>query len=107
MRHSEQQVTPGWMTAAACADPDRGSAWVRTRVFFPPTSNSAHPSASDPAVWDRAKAVCATCPVRSECLDHAIEHGEPDSVWGGLDPVERQVEFRRRRRRASRKKVSA
>lgn len=102
-----EKVTPEWMSVAVCADPDLGSAWVRTRVFFPPASNSSYPERSDPEVWERAKALCGTCPVRSECLDHAIEHGEKDSVWGGLDPAERQVETRRRRRRLSRKKVSA
>lgn len=101
---SDLKVTPEWMASAVCADPDLGSSWVRARVFFPPSSNSAAPASSDPGVWVRAKAVYASCPVRVECLDHAIEHGETDSVWGGLDPAERKIESRRRRRRLSTKK---
>lgn len=36
-----------------------------------------------------AKAVCARCPVRAECLAHALFYEEPESVWGGLNPAER------------------
>jgi WhiB family transcriptional regulator, redox-sensing transcriptional regulator len=31
----------------------------------------------------RAKAFCAECPVRQECLDGAIARREPWGVWGG------------------------
>lgn len=37
-----------------------------------------------------AKAVCAGCPVRRECLDHALQTQEPYGVWGGLTEDERQ-----------------
>lgn len=30
-----------------------------------------------------AKSLCATCPVRSQCLDAAISRAEPCGVWGG------------------------
>lgn len=46
----------------------------------------------------RAKAVCRGCPVRAECLDWALEHGETEhGVWGALTPHERRNEQRRRR----------
>ncbi len=45
---------------------------------------------------EAAKAVCAPCPVRLECLDHAIAEGERFGVWGGLSVRERWVEVRRR-----------
>lgn len=32
---------------------------------------------------NRAKAMCAECPISSECLDNAIERAEPWGVWGG------------------------
>lgn len=99
----DEKVTPEWMRSAACADRDLGSPWMRARVFYPPASNSAKPTESDPKVWDRAKSLCATCPVRTPCLDHAIGHGETDGVWGGLDPAERRLEARRVRRRSTRK----
>jgi len=38
----------------------------------------------------RAKAVCAQCPVRSECLEWALETAQPHGVWGGLDEQERE-----------------
>lgn len=37
----------------------------------------------------RAKRVCAICPVRTACLDHALRTREPDGVWGGLTEPER------------------
>ncbi len=38
----------------------------------------------------RAKAVCAQCPVRMECLEWAIDTRQPHGVWGGLDEHERE-----------------
>jgi WhiB family transcriptional regulator, redox-sensing transcriptional regulator len=38
---------------------------------------------------EKAKAVCADCPVRRDCLEWAIETDQPHGVWGGLDEVER------------------
>lgn len=46
------------------------------------------PERGEPA--DRAKALCARCPVRQECLDFAIERGERFGVWGGLSERERR-----------------
>ena len=45
----------------------------------------------DPDLWfadtqaglDAAKRLCATCPIRLECLDAAVARGEPWGVWGG------------------------
>lgn len=45
----------------------------------------------DPEIWfadtplgvEDAKALCRTCPVRSSCLDGALERREPWGVWGG------------------------
>jgi len=33
--------------------------------------------------------VCRSCPVRVDCLLHAINEGEEWGVWGGLDERER------------------
>lgn len=38
---------------------------------------------------DRAKAVCATCPVIEQCREHALAVQEPYGVWGGLTEAER------------------
>lgn len=64
---------PAWMRRAACrgCDPD---------LFHPEHGDKSNP----------AKAVCATCPVQAECLDHAIRNGEVHGVWGGTNARERR-----------------
>ena len=47
------------------------------------------------AVW--AKGICAGCPVRRPCLDHAVRHREI-GIWAGTTEAERK-DMRRRRRR--------
>jgi hypothetical protein len=42
------------------------------------------------------KTICAACPVRYDCALSALERGEPNGIWGGLDRGERKklaVEF--------------
>ena len=46
--------------------------------------------------YEQARAVCRLCPVRDECLDHALAHGEAFGMWGGMTPRERSNERRRR-----------
>lgn len=36
-----------------------------------------------PADLEAAKALCADCPLRVECLDGALARREPWGVWGG------------------------
>jgi WhiB family redox-sensing transcriptional regulator len=50
---------------------------------------------------DRAKSVCARCPVRPECLEWALVTCQDAGVWGGLDAEERRT-IRRERRKAGR-----
>jgi len=35
------------------------------------------------------KANCAQCPVRRECLEYAVTHGEIHGIWGGMTETER------------------
>jgi len=45
----------------------------------------------DPDLWfaetptdlERAKTLCASCPIRRQCLTAALERAEPWGVWGG------------------------
>ena len=37
-----------------------------------------------------AKAICADCPVREQCLDHAMRAPEQYGIWGGKTPRERR-----------------
>lgn len=64
--------TLSWYEEAACLGQP-------SEVFFP-----VH-AADD---W-RAKQVCAGCPVRRECLQHALSKPEDFGVWGGLNEAER------------------
>jgi WhiB family redox-sensing transcriptional regulator len=67
-----------WRFHARCADQDPD-------LFFPVGS-------SGPALRQtlRAKAICAQCPVRAECLEWALDTAQPHGVWGGLDEQERE-----------------
>lgn len=71
-----------WLSLAACASAD-------PEIFF----------SADTATKNRAKLVCADCPVRQECLKHAITKPERFGIWGGLDEAERRVVARRLRDR--------
>jgi WhiB family transcriptional regulator, redox-sensing transcriptional regulator len=44
-----------------------------------------------------AKAVCAGCEVREECLDYALETGQKFGIWGGTSERERRALRRMRR----------
>ena len=39
--------------------------------------------ADSPADLERAKALCADCPIRRPCLAAALDRAEPWGVWGG------------------------
>lgn len=39
--------------------------------------------AESPAQLEQAKALCAPCPVKAECLAGALSREEPWGVWGG------------------------
>jgi WhiB family redox-sensing transcriptional regulator len=39
--------------------------------------------AETPDGLERAKVLCARCPVRRQCLAAALERAEPWGVWGG------------------------
>jgi WhiB family transcriptional regulator, redox-sensing transcriptional regulator len=62
--------------------------------------------AETPAKLEEAKALCATCPVRSACLAAALDRGEPWGVWGG-EIFERGVVIARKRPRGRPRKVVA
>lgn len=78
-----------WRSAGAClhADPD---------LFFPV-------SVTGPALIQiaKAKAVCACCLVRVQCLDFAQAHHPVDGIWAGTTAEDRQ-KARRGERRAAR-----
>ncbi len=81
----------GWQWRAACRGED-------TKLFFPP--NRFEPKEERLHREHRAKAICAICPVRVECLEYAVRTREPHGVWGGLNELERRLLLRERERRA-------
>jgi len=70
-----------WETRAAC----RGQS---AAIFFAPTHFERKEARA--ARERQAKAVCAACPVRKECLNYALRIREPHGIWGGLSEVERR-----------------
>ncbi|MFE2925609.1 WhiB family transcriptional regulator [Streptomyces goshikiensis] len=48
---------------------------------------------------EAAKRVCAGCPVRTACLEHALRTRESFGVWGGLTEEERRTLLTRASRR--------
>jgi len=46
----------------------------------------------------KAKAICETCKVKTECLEFAIQINERYGIWGGTTEEERQSIKRRRQR---------
>lgn len=68
-----------WWSLAACqhADPD---------LFFPVSGTRL-----SRAQLMGAKAVCAGCPVRPDCLRYALVAGPVQGVWGGLSENERRL----------------
>jgi WhiB family redox-sensing transcriptional regulator len=68
---------PGWMSLGACRSEDPG-------LFFPVSS-----AAAALAQVNSAKAVCARCPVRANCLSYALITGQDEGIWGGTTAAER------------------
>lgn len=59
--------------------------------------------AEHPAALDRARELCATCPLVAACLSGALEREEPHGVWGGQIFVQGQVVATKRGRGRPRK----
>jgi len=54
----------------------------------------------------RAKAICAACPVTTQCRTEALATDERHGIWGGLSENDR-TNLRRRRNRARLDALSA
>ena len=59
-----------WRGHAACQEAD-------PLLFFP--ENSTQKAA--------ARAICAKCSVKTECLQSALDNNDLFGMWGGLDPT--------------------
>lgn len=67
-----------WISQAACRESDPDALFVQG------------------AAQNRAKSVCAGCPVRVECLADALDNRTEFGVWGGMTERERRALLRRR-----------
>jgi WhiB family transcriptional regulator, redox-sensing transcriptional regulator len=75
-----------WQDRAACAGLD-------VQLFFAQDSKRSQEREIREA---KAKAICALCPVRAQCLDYALKNSIRHGIWGGLNKEERARERRRR-----------
>ena len=62
--------------------------------------------AERPDDLEKAKVLCADCPIRSACLAGALERGEPWGVWGG-EIFDHGVVIARKRPRGRPRKIAA
>jgi len=74
-----------WRESAACR-------FLDTELFFP--IGKAGRAIEE---IQRAKAVCAGCPVRQPCLTFALDTHQGYGIWGGYDEDERRLMLRQRR----------
>lgn len=74
-----------WRQSAACRGHD-------PELFFPIGKTGLAL-----AETQRAKALCAGCPVRPSCLAFALETRQEYGIWGGYDEDERRALYRQRR----------
>jgi len=79
--------TPAALTAAACKGAD-------LNLFFGPDAEFVTARQQREA---QAKAICARCPVRAECLEYALDTREAYGIWGGATEDERRAMLRQRR----------
>ena len=72
------------------SEAERGDA-VGTLLDSAPALGNDLPCRQNPDLWfaespgelEQAKALCAECPIKAECLAGALSRGEPWGVWGG------------------------
>ena len=74
-----EEEVPDWRESAACARED-------LNLFFPVSTVGAAAQQQVAA----AKAVCARCPVRQECLAWSLDVGPEFGIFGGCTEQERR-----------------
>lgn len=84
---ANQRRNYDWQEKSACRGMD-------IEIFFLPYNAR---NEEKRALTEKAKKICQTCPVISDCLDYALDIEEEYGVYGGLSADERKVIIRRRR----------
>jgi WhiB family redox-sensing transcriptional regulator len=80
MYEHDDDTATAWMAAGNCRN-------YPPAVFFP----------SDGVGVDRARRICATCPVSATCLEYALENRIDHGVWGGTSERQRRRILKARR----------
>jgi WhiB family transcriptional regulator, redox-sensing transcriptional regulator len=70
---AEEENPLAWQSDSLCAQTD-------PEAFFPEKGGSTRD----------AKKICASCEVRAQCLEYALENDERFGIWGGLSERERR-----------------
>ncbi len=83
------EVRPSWFDHANC----RSSNGNLVAAFYPTKTQVLNEDAIA-----TAKSFCRACPVRDECLEHALVNNEDWGIWGGTTLDERRAIKRARRR---------
>lgn len=72
--------------------PDKDFSWQEQAKCKGMTDTFFCPRGGSPTfVHNRAKAICATCPVKDRCLEWALTNGVQHGVWGGMTAPERMA----------------
>lgn len=92
IRLKERINTESWRHQGACAEGVRS---LTTRAEIAAWTSQFYPTRhSGPDDVNRAKAICAVCPVRAQCLAYALVNWEKVGIWGGETENERRVSRR-------------
>lgn len=88
MEHPPQDRNPDWWKAGAC-----GPEYAENGTdpwYGPDVDEPGHRPGNFPAdLANKARKICRACPVKTECLLHAMETPENEGVWGGVTPYQR------------------
>lgn len=92
---SSHESTETSTLTPASLDTDSATAWMALGLCraYPPETFFP----SDGVGVDRARKICATCPVATPCLEYALDHRIEHGVWGGTSERERRRILKRRR----------
>ncbi|MFP3881411.1 MAG: WhiB family transcriptional regulator [Actinomycetota bacterium] len=71
------ELAADWRVRAACSG-------YPNSLFFPTAEGL------DEGAIEKAKAICAICPVIDECLQYALETNQRSGIWGGTSEKERK-----------------
>jgi WhiB family transcriptional regulator, redox-sensing transcriptional regulator len=72
-----------WVGRAACRGSDPTLWFGRVDDMPPARALDAEAAGPEKRRIEKARAYCEGCPVRLECLDHALSLPEAYGIWGG------------------------